>query len=658
VSGWTAQPDLSAQRRWSFVFFSRLAALGLTGIYMMSVMLVLVDLPWHALFADPAPVTKGVVESVVTRARGVPEWTVLGLILLCTGILALTGWFASRSHFKRSDPEDPRPEVTDVESDPALEEMSLSNAEMWTRHPAAEHQLLGHLSFGLAVIGVAMITGSKGDLSDALNDSWLAFAALGLVAVSVAIVGVWTLRFAEVLSVVLFGSGLFQLIDAIPGGNHLSGFHDLSFLFVATVVTTAAIAAGLGKSLISGGLITLGAVAGAALGVGVAKFAAGALGVPDGIPSGVGWVAIGNLYVLLVVALWAVLSILFFLGAGEGGYQTTSARLMRGIRATVVASRRMLAVLFFAVVAGTGFAIYQRCSHGGCVTGNLGDSTDLLWAPRVAAALAALLVLSAVVLIGWLKGVLWAVLTAGAMILLGLFLVRGLGDTTIFGVPLAVDSFLAAAFAAGILGPAALIVGRMRSSISDVNSRRKVGIVWDVVGLWPRWYHPFAPPPYGPNAVRQLELLIREHAETGTVVVAGHSQGSVLSSAALSRISEPLVLAKTGLITYGSPLYRLYSLAFPAHVTDVWRDTLRTSLTEDSTTRWRNLYRLTDPIGGAVFGDEVPPDEQAEGDLDLSVRFITTEEDDDPLLQPMESHSRYERTTQYGTARTAVTPPL
>ena len=657
VSGWTAQPGLGPRRRWSFVFFSRLAALGITGIYMMSVMLVLFDLPWHALFADPAPATKGVVENVVTWARGAPKWIVVALGVLCVGVLAVTGWFASRSHFKRSDPGEQRPQVTDLQSDPALEEMLLSNAEMWTRHPLAEHQLWGHLSFGLAVIGVVMITGSRADLADALTNSWWAFAALALTAVAVAIVGVWTLRLAKVLSLVLSIYGLFLLLKAIPGESHLSGFHDLSFYFVVFVVAAAGIAALLGKSLISGGLITLGAVAGSALGVGVAKFAAGWLGVPDGIPTGVAWAAIGNLFVLLVIALWAVLSIMIrALGSDKSKFTTKPARLMAGIRATVAASRRMLAGVFFGVVVSTGYAIFQRCSNGGCVTGNLGDSTDLLWVPRVAAGLAALLVLGAVVLIGWLKGPGWGLLAALAMILSGWFLVRGLGETTLFGVPLAIDSFLAAAFAAGILGPAALIVGRMRSSISDVNARRKVGIVWDVAGLWPRWYHPFAPPPYGPNAVQQLVNLIRDRAATGTVVVAGHSQGSVLASTALSRIEESSVLAKTGLITYGSPLYRLYVLAFPAHVTDGWRDQLALRLTsEDGSTRWRNLYRLTDPIGGAVFGGEDPLREPAPDARDVSVRFIRVEADD-PLLQPMESHSRYERTGEYGTAKVAVTP--
>jgi hypothetical protein len=37
------------------------------------------------------------------------------------------------------------------------------------------------------------------------------------------------------------------------------------------------------------------------------------------------------------------------------------------------------------------------------------------------------------------------------------------------------------------------------------------------------------------------------------------------------------------------------------------------------------------------------------------VRFLK-EEGDDPLLQRMESHSRYERTEEYGTAKVAVTP--
>jgi hypothetical protein len=80
----------------------------------------------------------------------------------------------------------------------------------------------------------------------------------------------------------------------------------------------------------------------------------------------------------------------------------------------------------------------------------------------------------------------------------------------------------------------------------------------------------------------------------GRLVISGHSQGSVLAAAAAWQL-EPRDRARVGLLTYGSPIERLYGRWFPAH----FGPAALSALHQDVDC-WRNLYRLTDPIGGPV----------------------------------------------------------
>jgi hypothetical protein len=80
----------------------------------------------------------------------------------------------------------------------------------------------------------------------------------------------------------------------------------------------------------------------------------------------------------------------------------------------------------------------------------------------------------------------------------------------------------------------------------------------------------------------------------GRIILSGHSQGSVLSAAAVWQL-DPAVRGRVALLTYGCPLARLYGRWFPAHFgTGRLRE-----LHEDMHT-WSNLWRRTDPIGGPV----------------------------------------------------------
>ncbi|WP_420802602.1 hypothetical protein [Streptomyces cavernae] len=135
-----------------------------------------------------------------------------------------------------------------------------------------------------------------------------------------------------------------------------------------------------------------------------------------------------------------------------------------------------------------------------------------------------------------------------------------------------------------------------RRAYKDASARRTIGILWDVGTFWPRAAHPFAPPCYAERAVPDLawRMATWTRATGGRLVISGHSQGSVLAAAAAWQL-RPEVRRRVALLTYGSPLERLYGRWFPAHFGS---DSL--SCLHREVDCWRNLYRLTDPIGGPV----------------------------------------------------------
>ncbi|MET7425344.1 hypothetical protein [Dactylosporangium sp. NPDC005555] len=139
--------------------------------------------------------------------------------------------------------------------------------------------------------------------------------------------------------------------------------------------------------------------------------------------------------------------------------------------------------------------------------------------------------------------------------------------------------------------------------------RRIVGVLWDLGTFWPRAAHPLAPPCYAERAVPELARRAGWlAAEQGGVILSGHSQGTVLAAATVLQL-PPEAQARTALLTYGSPLRRLYARFFPAYVNDAVLGRIGAVLSrpEDGvlgagqhSPRWVNLWRDTDPIGGPV----------------------------------------------------------
>jgi len=154
-------------------------------------------------------------------------------------------------------------------------------------------------------------------------------------------------------------------------------------------------------------------------------------------------------------------------------------------------------------------------------------------------------------------------------------------------------------------GTAGLIVVAY-AAFRNQSTRRIVGILWDVTTFWPRANHPLTPPCSAQRAVPQLADRI-EQLTAGTsdfLILSAHSQGSVLAAAAVLRLAQDETkgekgspsLGRMALLTYGSPLRRLYTRSFPAYfaepvLKEVWKQ---------AGTRWLNLWAQTDPIGADI----------------------------------------------------------
>ncbi|WBB68112.1 hypothetical protein [Micromonospora sp. WMMD812] len=142
--------------------------------------------------------------------------------------------------------------------------------------------------------------------------------------------------------------------------------------------------------------------------------------------------------------------------------------------------------------------------------------------------------------------------------------------------------------------------------------RRYVGVVWDLGTFWPRAAHPFAPACYAERAVPELTRRITYLVGRGdAVVLSGHSHGSVLLAATVLQLPDG-VSDRVALLTYGTPLRRLYARLFPAYVDE---EILR-EVGRRVGWRWINLWRDTDHIGGWLFaphrpGDPTAPDDPA-----------------------------------------------
>ncbi|MEX2423158.1 MAG: hypothetical protein WD990_04195 [Acidimicrobiia bacterium] len=166
------------------------------------------------------------------------------------------------------------------------------------------------------------------------------------------------------------------------------------------------------------------------------------------------------------------------------------------------------------------------------------------------------------------------------------------GGGTLVGVVMAgIVSFRTVAVASTLIIPALAVGVRIAGALGDAERRRILAIPWDIGSFFSRRFHPFAPPTYRDVVERDLRTVLLALRSTGPVIVSAHSQGSIVAAAALDAIPG----SDIRLLTHGSPLATLYMrffpISFPAETPG--RIAVRP---------WINLWRPTDPIGGAVRG--------------------------------------------------------
>jgi hypothetical protein len=149
-------------------------------------------------------------------------------------------------------------------------------------------------------------------------------------------------------------------------------------------------------------------------------------------------------------------------------------------------------------------------------------------------------------------------------------------------------------------GTAAGLVGLAVFAYRNRQTRRTVGIIWDVVTFWPRANHPLTPPCYAERAVPELRCQIENHmaaTDKQRVIAATHSQGTIIGAATTLQLSGA-ARARTAFLTFGSPLRRLYGRNFPAY----FGLTAMTRL-HVVQPRWINMWVFSDPIGGWIFNN-------------------------------------------------------
>jgi hypothetical protein len=211
-----------------------------------------------------------------------------------------------------------------------------------------------------------------------------------------------------------------------------------------------------------------------------------------------------------------------------------------------------------------------------------------------------------------------------------------------------------------------LFLGYLRSAVTDPSARKRVGFLWDVVTFWPRACHPLGPPSYAERSVPEVVTRIRrivgdgvervadpavalQHAErydAGSatsyreaqtdLLLVGYSQGCPIATAVVAQLPEA-VRARTSLLTLASPVRRLYGRTFPAYFGKDQMALFEARLTGPTGTRWINLVRDTDYIGGWVRDRAVDGRGVDRQLLDPPVLW----DDDDPAPPPTHLHSNW-----------------
>ncbi|WP_062135030.1 hypothetical protein [Demequina aestuarii] len=173
----------------------------------------------------------------------------------------------------------------------------------------------------------------------------------------------------------------------------------------------------------------------------------------------------------------------------------------------------------------------------------------------------------------------------------------GLGDPWV-----AASGFTLVAVTVALFIPAVSVLWFVLSASGNRESRRGVGVLWDLTNFWPRLHHPWAPPPYSETAIPALERRLtdlRTDHPSHCIVLSCHSQGAVLGFPAMRRLlaDDPAHASALRFLSYGTLLSAHYQRLFP-HLFD---DARLRALDDAAPGRWIHLFRETDPLGHSIL---------------------------------------------------------
>ncbi|GAC1651552.1 MAG: membrane protein [Mycobacterium sp.] len=182
----------------------------------------------------------------------------------------------------------------------------------------------------------------------------------------------------------------------------------------------------------------------------------------------------------------------------------------------------------------------------------------------------------------------------------------------------------------------------------DRQLRRVVAVLWDVITFWPRANHPLTPPCYAERTVPELldRLQVLTAADDSRVVLVSHSQGTVIAAATMLQDDERY-RDRVALLSFGSPLRRLYARNFPAYFGTGALPRLR----QRERPRWINLWAQTDPIGSWIHGDRDRTMREALEQVDYRVLDVERLRPlPDGTYPPICGHSGFWRRPEYRAA--------
>ncbi|GAP53672.1 hypothetical protein AHiyo6_02370 [Arthrobacter sp. Hiyo6] len=189
------------------------------------------------------------------------------------------------------------------------------------------------------------------------------------------------------------------------------------------------------------------------------------------------------------------------------------------------------------------------------------------------------------------------VLSLGIICVVSLLIVRAKPESGIVDTLMTVSHFLAYA----------LVFSAALGQFPQITE--KTGLVADVIGFWPIRNHPLAGISYRRRVVAGILMEISRYPNK-TVVLVGHSQGSVICAWLVRRRKLPISKDNLHLVTCGSPLVTLYQTFFPAYFTEECFKEVSGRVGS-----WNNFWRPTDPIAtpiphavNVMVGDPGPDD--------------------------------------------------